>query len=304
MSARFAFVRIGHSVLSILFLTLFIFALVRITGDPTQLLLPEGAPEEVRARLRADLGLDRPLLEQYWMFVSNTVQGDLGTSFRFQVPVTDLIAQRLPKTVELGIAAIVILLAVAVPLGVYAAYWRGGWVDWLARSIAIVGQSAPSFWIGLLAILLFSVQMGWLPSGGTGSLDHIVLPAVITAWGGMAGLTRLVRSSMIETLETDYVKFLRLKGVPEWSILWKHGLRNSGLSALTFMGVLTATTMTGSIIAETVFVWPGMGSLITESITSKDFAVVQGVVLVFSIIYIVVNLCTDLLYGRLNPRLR
>lgn len=287
-----------------LLLTLLIFGVVRLTGDPTFALLPDDATPAQREQMRVQLGLDEPVFTQFAIFVSRTVQGDLGTSFRFRIPVSELIEQRFPKTAILAGAALLIVLLVGIPLGVYAAYRRGTWIDRVARVVAVFGQSAPSFWIGLLLIYVVAIRLDWLPPGGFGGIDHVLLPAITVAWAGVAGLTRLLRSSMIEVLETDYVKFLRLKGLPEPRVLWIHGLRNAGLTAMTFTGVLTASLLTGSIVAETVFVWPGMGLLISESITGRDFAVVQGVVLVISALYILVNLIVDLLYAVLNPRLR
>ncbi len=304
MTPRVVLARVGHALLSMLLLSLFIFSVVRVTGDPTYLLLPETATQEQFDRLRTDLGLDKPLIVQYGIFLGHTLQGDLGMSYRLGVPVAELIKQRFPATLQLGLSAIALALLLGVPLGVYSAYRRGGWLDGIARVFAVLGQSAPAFWTGLILILIVAVHFHWLPSGGYGGIDHLLLPAFTIGFAAIAGLTRLVRSSMIEVLETDYVKFLRLKGVPERSILWKHGLRNAGLSAITYIGVLTAGVLTGSVVVETVFVWPGMGQLISQAITARDFAVVQGVVLMFSIVYIVANLIVDLAYAVLNPRLR
>jgi peptide/nickel transport system permease protein len=301
---RFVFARVGHALLSMLFLSVFIFGVVRITGDPTYLLLPETASEEQFERLRSQLGLDRPLIEQYAIFLGNIARGDLGHSYRHNVPVAELIRLRFPATLQLGLSALLIALVVGVPLGVYAAYWRGGWLDLGARFLAVLGQSAPAFWVGLILILIVAVRLRWLPSGGYGGFDHLLMPAFTIGFGAIAGLTRLLRSSMIDVLESDYVKFLRLKGLPEREILWKHALRNAGLTSLTFIGVLTAGVLTGSVVTETVFIWPGMGQLMSQAITSRDFAVVQGVVLMFSAVYIVINLMVDLLYAVLNPRLR
>ncbi len=305
MTWRFAAVRIGHALLSMALLTFVIFGLVRLTGDPTNLLLPDLAPEEVREALREKLGLNEPLIVQYGIFLTDLTQGDLGTSFVFKVPVTDLIGQRLPATIQLALVALIATLVVGIPLGVIAAYRRNGIIDKIASFLAILGQSAPGFWVALLLVLAFSIKLKWLPPSGRGDgIEYLVLPVIVISLGPLAGLVRLLRSSMIEVLETDYVKFLRLKGLPERTILWQHALRNAGLTTLTFVGILTATLLTGSVVAETVFAWPGMGWLISESIVSHDFAVVQGVVLVFSFIYIVTNLVVDLLYGVLNPRLR
>ncbi|MDX6215794.1 MAG: peptide/nickel transport system permease protein [Frankiales bacterium] len=302
--ARLILVRVFHAVLSMALLTLFVFFLVRLTGDPAALLLPDLTPPDVMEAFRVKLGLNEPLYIQYGIFMSNLLHGDLGRSFVYAVPVSDLIAQRLPNTLILAVSGLVTTLVVGLPLGVLAAYKRGGRLDVASRWLAVVGQSAPSFWIGLLLILLFSVRLHILPSGGIGGLPNLILPTLTIAVKPLAGLVRLTRSSMIEVLETDYVKFLRLKGLPERQILWKHALRNGGLTALTFVGVLTADLMTGSVVSETVFAWPGLGWLMVTSITSGDFAVVQAVVLMFSLIYIVINLLVDLLYGVLNPRLR
>jgi ABC-type dipeptide/oligopeptide/nickel transport system permease component len=302
--ARLVSIRVSHAVLSMALLTLFVFFLVRLTGDPASLLLPDLTPEPVKEAFRIKLGLDQPLYAQYGIFISNLFHGDLGRSFVYNVPVTDLIIQRLPNTLILAVSALITTLAIGLPLGVLAAYKRGGRVDVVSRWLAVVGQSAPAFWIGLLMILVFSIRLHWLPSGGTAGFLALIMPTATMAVKPLAGLVRLVRSSMIEVLETDYVKFLRLKGLPEREILWKHGLRNAGLTALTFVGVLTADLMTGSVVAETVFAWPGLGWLMVTSIGSGDFAVVEAVVLIFSMIYIVINLAVDLLYGVLNPRLR
>ena len=304
MRARLLISRIGLAVLSLLFLSLVIFMATRATGDPTNVILPETATPEDHARLREQLGLDQPLPNQFVIYVGKIVTGDLGYSYRFRVPVIDLIQQRLPNTVALAVAALVMTLLIAVPLGVYSAYRRGGLLDKLARLIAVFGQSTPNFWIGLILILVVAVWLRWLPSGGRGGIDHLILPAFVVATTPIAGLIRLLRSSMIEVLESDYVKFLRLKGVPEWKILWKHGLRNGGLSSLTFVGVLVASLLTGTIVVETVFVWPGIGLLVSEAISSRDFAIVQGVVLIVALVYVGANVVVDLLYGLLNPRLR
>jgi len=304
MTLRYALVRIGHALVSIAMLTFIIFFLVRLTGDPAKALLPDLTPEEVVQALRVKLGLDKPLIEQYWIFIRGLLTGDMGDSFVFRLPVAELISQRFPNTLMLAIASLITVITIGVPLGILAAYNRGRWLDRLASWIAVIGQSVPAFWVGLILIFVFAIGLGWLPPGGVGGLPNFVMPAIVMALFPLAGLVRLLRSSMIETLETDYIKFLRLKGVPERSILWKHALRNAGLTTLTFVGLLSANLLGGSVIAETVFSWPGMGWLISESIVAKDFAVVQGVVLVFSVIYILMNLLTDLAYGYLNPRLR
>ena len=238
------------------------------------------------------------------IFLGQLIHGNLGQSISLDAPVGQLIQERFPVTLELAVAAILIVLVVAVPLGIFSAYWRGGWLDRCARLFAALGQSAPGFWVGLLLIVVFAVRLRILPAGGRLGLESLVLPAVTLAIAPVAGLTRLLRSSMIEVLNTDYVKFLRVKGLSERQILWKHALRNAGLAALTFVGVLMAELITGSIVIELVFDWPGMGQLLGLAIQGRDFPVIQAVVLMFSLIFVVVNLLVDITYTILDPRLR
>ena len=297
-------IRFLQAALSLLALLALTFSLVRFTGDPAFFLLPPDATPEMEARLREDLGLDQPVVVQFFMYVGDVLRGDLGTSFRSRVPVTDLIVQRIPATLTMGAAALFLTLIVSIPLGIYAAYWRGSPLDAVARFVAALGQSVPDFWLGLILILVFAVFLGILPSGGYGSPEHLVLPAVTLAFASIAGLVRLLRSSMIEVLGSDYVAFHRMKGLPEGQILWKHALRNAGLTTLSFAGVITAGLFTGSVLVETVFVWPGVGRLFIEGVDFRDFALVQALMLLFGTAYIVINLLVDVLYTVLNPRLR
>jgi peptide/nickel transport system permease protein len=297
-------VRIAQAVLALLFLTTLVFVLVRVTGDPASFLTGPSANAADRARVRQELGLDRPLIEQYAIYMSNLAQLDLGQSYRFGVPVADLFFRRLPATVTMATAALVVTLAIAVPLGVYSAYKRSGPLDVAARSIAGLGQAVPAFWLGLLAILFFAVRLDWLPSGGTGGVEYLVLPALVLAFEPIARLTRLLRSSVIEELSSDYVTFHRINGVPERQILWRYVLRNAGLTSLTFIAIMTVGFLTGSVLVETVFVWPGIGRLLVEAIDFRDFAVIQGVTLLIGAAFIFGNLLVDLLYIVLNPRLR
>ena len=241
---------------------------------------------------------------QYGIYMANLAQLDLGQSYRYEVPVADLFFRRLPATLVMSAAALVVVLVVAVPLGVYSAYKRSGPLDVLARAIAGLGQAVPAFWLGLLAILLFSVHLDWLPSGGTGGLEYLILPTLVLSFEPMSRLTRLLRSSVIEELSSDYVTFHRIKGVPERQLLWRHVLRNAGLTALTFVGIMTIGFLTGSVLVETVFVWPGVGHLLVEAIEFRDFSVIQGVTLLIGAAFIFGNLLIDLLYIVINPRLR
>jgi peptide/nickel transport system permease protein len=296
--------RTGQALLSLLATILFVFFLVRLTGDPEYFLLAPDAPAEDFVRIRLELGLDQPLYVQFFTYVGAVLRGDLGYSYRLDVPVSEMVLDRLPATATMGLAAILLTIIVAVPLGIYAAYRRNGIVDHIARFIAALGQATPSFWVGLVLILVFAINLGWLPSGGYGTPAHVILPAMALAFEPTARLTRLLRSGMIEELGSDHIKFLRIKGMPEWLVLWKHALRNAGLTTLTFVGLMIAGVLTGSVLVETVFVWPGVGRLLVESIYYRDFSLVQGIVLLIAATYIVINLIVDLLHMLLNPRIR
>lgn len=296
--------RVGHALLSLFAVTIFVFLLVRLTGDPINTILPDSATQADYDRVAARLGLDQPMWVQYFRFIGQVATGDFGYSLSLSAPVSDLLKQRFPATLQLSAIAIVIVLSVALPLGIYSAYWRGSWLDRVARGYSALAQATPSFWVGLLLVVLFAVTFRVVPPGGYGGLEYMILPAVTLSLTATAGLTRLLRSSMIEVLNADHIKFQRIKGLPERQVLWKHALRNGGLTALTFVGVLTANLVTGSVVTERVFVWPGVGSLLADAIRLRDFPVIQSVVLIFSAIYIAINLLVDFLYIILNPRLR
>lgn len=296
--------RILHSLLSLLFLVMLAFALVRLSGDPINFLIEPGASLAQKQMLREQLGLDRSIPVQFVEYLGQLVRGDLGISFRYRAPVVDLIGQRIPNTLLMATAAVLLMVAVAVPLGVQAAYRRGTGVDLAARGIAALGQAVPDFWLGLMLILVFAVNLKWFPAGGQGGISHLVLPAITLAFTAIAGLIRLLRSGMIEALNSDYVLFLRARGTPESVVLWKHSLRNASLTSLSYMGVVIGGLVTGSVLVETIFNWPGIGLLFIDSVRARDFGVAQGVMLLFGIGYIVPNLIVDVLYLRLNPRLR
>jgi len=297
-------VKLGQVVLSLLVLLLLVFTIVRFTGDPILFLLTPQASAAQEARLREELGLDKPAPIQFVAYLGQLSRGDLGISFRTKRPVSDLIVQRIPATFAMGAGAVGLTLIVAIPLGVYSAYRRGGRLDRAARWIAALGQAVPEFWLGLLLILFFAVFLRILPSGGFSSPAHLILPSITLAFGSIAGMIRLLRSSMIETLSSDFVLFLRAKGVPEHVILWKHALRNAGLTTLSFLGIVIAGLFTGSVLVETIFNWPGIGLLFIEGVRFRDFGVVQGVMLFFGIAYIGTNLLVDVAYLVLNPKLR
>ncbi|MGH7861297.1 MAG: ABC transporter permease [Candidatus Dormibacteraceae bacterium] len=296
--------RLVHTVLSLIAVTILAFGIVRLTGDPVLAILPVDATKQDITRVRAELGLDQPIYVQYGRYMVQLAHGDLGISYLTRTPVIDVIAQRLPATLQLGGAALLLVFGVGIPLGLYAAYWQGGWLDRSVGFGAVLGQSAPQFWVGLLLILVFAVHFRLVPAGGYGGFLFFILPAFTMALASFAGITRLTRSSTIEVMAADYVRFLRVKGLSDQVILWKHALRNAALPVLTLGGVVTADLVTGSVVTETVFAWPGIGQLIINSIHARDFPVIQAVVLVFAVVYLGINLVVDITYIILNPRLR
>jgi len=300
---------LGRKVLEVigtlLAMSVIVFLLGRMTGDPVSLLLSEYATQQDRENLTRELGLDQPLFKQYWVFVSRAAQGDLGRSVSGdRQPAAQLIGERLPASLKLAGWALFISLSLGIPLGVVAAVKRGTVIDSVARIFALLGQSVPVFWLGLVFMYFFSVQLGWLPTSGYGDWRHYVLPAVSMALFTVAAVTRLVRVSMIDALSSEYIKLARIKGVSEFHVVWKHALRNSLIPVLTYMGAFFATMITGAVVIETVFSWPGIGRLAFESIMSRDFPVMQAVVLVMTAIFMFANLAVDVVYVWLDPRIR
>jgi ABC-type dipeptide/oligopeptide/nickel transport system permease component len=281
-----------------------VFALVHLSGDPVRLMVPTDAPPDVVADVRRALGFDRPLGEQFARWVGRAVQGDLGISLRNHRPVGGLIAERLPATIELTVAALIIAVVVAVPAGIVSAVNRGTWIDSAAMVGAVAGQALPVFWLALLLISFFGVQLRWLPVYGHGTLAHLVLPAVSLSTIVLGRLARLVRSSMLETLGQDYVRTARAKGLAEPRILAVHALRNAAIPVVTVLGLQFAQLLGGAVVTETIFAWPGIGRLVVEAIFNRDFPIVQGVVLVVSLIFVVVNVLVDVAYVIIDPRIR
>ena len=301
---RFIASRLVQAVISMFVVTVFIFGAVRLSGDPLQVLLPVEAPPEQYEEMRKLLYLDRPVHVQYWKWVSRVAVGDLGMSTSGRIPVRDLIWERLPNTLQLAGVAFAFTLFFGLTVGVYAAAYRGTTLDMLARSFAVLGQAQPNFWTGIVSILVFAVLLGWLPAGGKSGWSSIILPAVTLGWLPVAGLMRLTRSSMLQVLNSEYVKLARIKGVSEFHVLWKHSLKNAALPLLTYSGLVFIGLITGSIVTETVFAWPGMGRLVFSAIVERDFPTVQGVVLIFSGWYILASLLVDIAYAYLNPKIR
>jgi peptide/nickel transport system permease protein len=295
--------RFIEAVISLIAMSFIIFILSRMAGDPLNLLLDAAATNEDRALMAAQLGLDRPILEQYGMFIVSAMQGNLGNSIANHQPVIDLITSRALNTIQLAIAAFAASVSIGVPVGVYSAYYRGTVSDYLFRTLAILGQSVPVFWLGLMLMLLFGNVLKIMPTSGKSGLLSYVLPAITMGWYVAAGLMRLTRTSMLEALQSDYIKLARIKGVSETMVIWKHAFKNAAIPVLTFAAILFVGMLGGAVITETVFAWPGLGRLMIGSIAWRDYPVIQGVVLFLSLLYVVANFVVDMLYGLLNPRI-
>jgi peptide/nickel transport system permease protein len=282
-----------------------VFSLIHfIPGDPAQAMLGEGAAPEDVAQLRERLGLDRPLLVQYGSFLKGLTRGDLGVSLRNDQPVLHQILERMPATAELAFASMAVAVLIALPLGIIAAVWRGTAVDYGAMTLSLVGISVPNFWLGPLLAIVFAVELGWLPVGGRGTLAHLVLPAATLGAALAAILARMTRASLLEELGEPYVLAARAKGVSRTRAVLHHALRNSLIPIVTILGLQFGVVLTGAVITETIFAWPGIGRLLIQSISFRDYPTVQGCVLLIAVTYVGVNLITDLTYGFLDPRIR
>jgi peptide/nickel transport system permease protein len=293
-----------NALISILGASLIIFVISRLSGDPVALMLPMDAPQSAVTALRQELGLDRPMWEQYLLFLWKAVQGDFGMSYRWQMPALTLVFERLPATIALASAAFAFSLLLAIPLGVLSAVYRGSWIDQIGRIIAMLGQAVPAFWVGLILILVFAVGLGWLPAFGAGGVQHVILPAVALGWYPVAAQTRIIRSGMLEVLESDYIRMGRAVGTPERLLIWKYAFRNALLPLVTIMGVYFASMLSGAFVVETVFAWPGLGRTVVEAVFSRDYPVVQAGVLITSILFVLSNFLVDLSYSLIDPRIR
>jgi len=301
---RFIVKRLGYAVLSLLLLSLTIFLLVRLTGDPSVLLVEPGASKDDLAAVRLQLGLDRPIWVQYGQFMSSLARGDLGHSFYYRTPVLELYLSRLPHSLMLAVAAMAFSLLVGIPSGILAAVRVNRWWDSAGKIFALLGLSLPSFWVGLVMILFFSVYLGWLPSSGSGTALHVIMPAFALGWYFAAAHMRLTRSAMLEVLGSEYVKLARLKGLPEALVIGKHAFKNALIPVLTLAGINLVIMVNVAVVVETVFAWPGVGRLLFEGISFRDFPVVQATVLIGGAMIVVVNFFVDVLYAVIDPRIR
>ena len=285
-------------------ITLIVFVLVRVSGDPVVLLLPEEATREQIDQLREALGLDRSIPEQYLIYMRDLIRGDFGTSLRYSNQAAlPIVLERLPATLQLTLAALLVAVVVSFPAGIIAATNRNRWPDAGATGFAVLGEAMPNFWLGIMLILVFGVQLGWLPVSGRGGIESLVLPAVTLGTALAALLTRLMRSSLLEVLNQDYVRTATAKGLRRRMVLIKHAVRNALLAYVTVLGLQVASLMAGAVVTEQVFAWPGIGLLAIQAINSRDMAVIQGVVIVAALIVMSANLLVDLLYALIDPRI-
>jgi ABC-type dipeptide/oligopeptide/nickel transport system permease component len=296
--------RLGYSLISLLLLSLTIFLFVRLTGDPATLLAEPGASQADLEAIRQRLGLEQPIWVQYWQFILSLVHGDFGDSFYYRIPVLELYLSRLPNSLLLASAAMAFSLLIGIPSGILAAVRVGGFWDSAGKVFSLLGLSLPSFWVGLLLILIFSVTLGWLPSSGSGTVWHLLMPAFALGWYFAAAHMRLTRSSMLEVLGSEYIKLARLKGLPEVLVIAKHAFKNALIPVLTLAGINLVIMINVAVVVETVFAWPGIGRLLYEGITFRDFPVVQAVVLLGGAMIVLVNLLIDILYAVIDPRIR
>ncbi len=301
---RYIIARFVQAIITLLILSLAVFLSVHLTGDPALYFVgPETTGEELE-QFRKNMGLDKPLVYQYGLFLSRVVRGDFGTSHILGRSAREVLLERLPATLELTAVALFLTVVVGVPLGILSAVKRDTIFDTAGKLFAVLGIATPGFWIAIMLILLFGAILGWLPTYGRGGIDHLVLPALVLGWGGMAGMVRLARSSMLEVLDSEHIRFLRIKGLPERLVIYKHALKNAIIPLMTFGGLTLAGLLNGSVTVEVVFAWPGTGRLALEAIQRRDFPIVQATVLTAAFFYIATSLIVDILYAYVNPRIR
>ncbi|MCH8745601.1 MAG: ABC transporter permease [Chloroflexi bacterium] len=302
---RFLIRRFMMIIFTLIAVSMIIFIMARVTGDPRVLLLDEQASKEQWDRLGVKLGLDKPYYHQYALFMKDALRGDFGDSIKHQEPVMSVIAGRIWPTVQLGGGAFLLALMVGIPLGVLSAVKRGSILDQFGRVLALVGQAAPSFWLGIMFMFFFAVKLGWVPPSGRGNWNSIILPLLTLAWGGfLAGSLRLMRSAMLDVMDSEYVKLAKAKGVSNTALIWKHGFRNALIPPLTFAGVSMPGILTGAITTELVFSWPGMGQLAIQALFSADYPLLQGLTIMFTLGYVAVALAVDITYAYVDPRIR
>ena len=296
--------RLLRALIALWLVSTVVFVVMRLSGDPVPLLLPPDAPHSEILRVRAELGLDRPMPVQYGVFIANVVRGDFGRSIHFREPAFRVVLGYLPATLELGLTAFGLAVIVAVPIGLVSAMRRNSFVDHATMGLALVGQSAPTFFLGILFILVLSLKAGLLPTSGRGDWTYLVLPALTLGAFAMASIARLTRSAVLDVLRADYIRTARAKGLSELLVVAKHTLKNAAVPIVTITGLQFGTLLGGAVVTETVFSWPGIGRLAVQSIYNRDYPIVQCAVFLSAAIFIAINFCIDLIYGFLDPRVR
>jgi ABC-type dipeptide/oligopeptide/nickel transport system permease component len=298
------FRRLWQAVLVLFGVSFVVFMILHLTGDPAALLLPPDATAEDVARFRTAMGFDDPWIIQYLRFLKGAIQGNFGESLRHGEPAMHLVVERLPATFQLAGAGLLLALCLAIPAGIISAVKRNTVIDYFSTVVALLGQAMPTFWLGIMLILVFSVRLNWLPSSGRGDLQHLVLPAITLGLFTTARITRLTRSGMLEVLGQDYIRTARAKGVSEQPVVWKHALKNASIPIVTIIGIELGTLLGGSVITETIFAWPGVGRLSVQAIFNRDYPVVQAAVFILASTFVIVNFMVDLAYTWLDPRIR
>jgi len=300
----FGISRVIQSVVSLWAIVTIVFFAARLSGDPTAIMVGVEATSQQIAALRAHYGLDKPQFVQYMIFLRETLNGDLGISIQFGRPVTEMVLSRVGASLQLMVGAMMFALIIALPAGVYAAVHKGGSLDVAARCFAVAGAAVPVFWSGLMLMWIFAVKWSLLPVGGQHGLSSLILPSVTLGWVVSAGILRLTRSSMLNVLNAEYITLARIKGISERMVIWKHAFRNALLPVVTYTGVVLGTLLGGAVVTESVFTWPGLGTMLIQASSARDFPLIQGIVLLLGAIYIAANLAVDILYAYLNPRIR
>ena len=301
---RFLIRRLIIVIVTLFAVSIIIFIMARAGGDPRTMLLDDYASEEQWQELGQALGIDRPYYQQYGIFIADLFQGDLGQSIKERRPVIDVISQRIWPTLQLGLVAFAFSIVIGIPLGVLSSIQRGSVLDVVGKAVALIGQSAPSFWLGIMFMFWFAVKLGWVPPSGRGEWTSIILPMVTLGWVFIAANLRLMRSAMLDVLDSEYVKLARAKGVTGRGVLWKHAFRNALIPPLTFAGVNLGALITGSLTTELVFAWPGLGQLAVQALWSFDYPLLQGIVLVYTLMYVAAAFFVDVLYAYIDPRIR
>jgi peptide/nickel transport system permease protein len=301
---RYILKRLMQAVASLLVVTVIVFMLTHLSGDPAVLMAsPDATPEEIQ-QMRVAMGLTEPLPVQYGLFISGVLTGNFGRSFKWDQPCLSVWFERFPNTLLLAAAAMIFTLTIGLSFGILSAVYVGRWFDKFGKIFALMGQSLPVFWVGLMLMMIFSVVLGWLPTSGMGTWKHLIMPAVTLGWFFTAAITRLTRSSMLDVLDRDYIKMAKIKGVSQSSLILKHAFKNASIPILTLGSLNIVFMLNGTVITETVFNWPGVGMLVVEAIFARDYPLVQTTVLIGSFFFIFVNLTVDILYAYIDPRIR